>query len=490
MMGDLRSKLALAAPLALAAALGCGARSGLDCFGERCALGEAGSGGTSGTSLEPDDTIGNAGSGFGSAGAGAVVPPEVEPLPPSVPPPPPPTGSAEPGCNPFVGVFDGSIEVRTQADLERLEGCNVVNGDLLILGLVTDDLLELSQLRSVTGTLQLALSGSLEGLQGLDSVGNLWLEGLDTTTLSQLGNLTRIGDGSGQDGALVITGLQRARDLEGFGNLRVVSTIDILESASLTSIAGLSVPPQLQRILLSGLDSLTDITALAPLEEVDELSFSDLNLTNLVGLANLRVASNLSLANLPFLTDLSQLAALTVVGGLYVEDIGVTNLTGLEGLERIDNATIEFNPNLLDMEALSGLTSLDELTVYANPALQSLPELRVEELFSVNVNDNAALQVGPRFPLATRIEFVNVSLNPALRSVLGFSALRLASDIVITNNLVLNEVNLGELQSARDLVVLCNPALPEAWLDPLRGVANEVTSGGNLGSTIPCDPSL
>ena len=223
--------------LGLSVLFACGSRSDLDCLGERCALGQ---GGTD-PGLEPDETSGNAGGVAAVGGRGSNPPPEAEPPPPGGGTPDETPSSAELPCA-FDGIFDASMLVETAADLALLEGCSEVNGDLAILGLATDDLSELRQLRRVNGTFQLVMSGSLAGLERLESVHNLWLESLDTQSLEPLANLLQIGTGSEDDGVLVISGLVQARNLIGLDNLQAVSDIFIVDSSSLQSLVGLAIP--------------------------------------------------------------------------------------------------------------------------------------------------------------------------------------------------------------------------------------------------------
>lgn len=487
-MGALRSRLAQGLPPMLAGlAVACGARSGLDCLGESCQLAPGGAPGIGPGGSEPSSWApGVGGGGFGAGGAGTAPGPSEQP-PPSLGPDEPTVSNPEPSCA-LDGRFDGSIRVRNQRDLQRLEGCTEVTGNLHILSLITDDLRELNRLRQVGGTLQLRMSGSLEGLENLEAVGDLLLESLDAPTLAPLSNLRQIGTGDGDDGSLVIQGFERARDLAGLGGVQRVRSIEVMDAGALASLSGLALPARgVSRVYVANSPQLIDLTALSPLEELDELSLVQLNITSLAGLDNLRVASSLSLIEIPALADLRQLANLRVVGGLFLDRVGLQNLAGLEGLEHVDNLTLQNNPALVELDALAGLSSLDDLMVTENSALLRLPELEMEELFRVFVVGNASLEAGPSFPRASRIQLLTITGNAALTSLEGFDALRIAGEIEVASNAALTRLALNPLLNAGSLRIRCNDALPEPSLEPLRSQANEVAIYGNLGSNRVCE---
>jgi hypothetical protein len=486
-MGVFHSKLAQGLPLLLAGFVAaCGARSGLDCFGESCQR-ELEGASEDQTGVDPDSEPGSGGRGPAAGGQGSVAPPPGEPSPPTVgPDDPPPVSISEPTCF-FDSRFGPSIVVQTPADLELLEGCREVEGDLLIQGLFTDDLRELRELRRVGGSLQLLMSGSLEGLENLEAVGNLLLESLDAPTLAPLRNLRQIGTNLIDDGALLISNLLRVRDLAGLGGIESVRDVLIDNAGTLTSLAGLELPAKLGQVQLSNSPVLLDLSALSSVQEVDWLVLIGMNNSSLSGLENLRVAGDVTLIDLPELTDLRPLASLRVIGSLTLSTLELTDLAGLEGLARADLISIGDIPSLVEVDALQALVSLNALVINQNPALLRLPEFRVDVVDSVYVGENERLEVGPRFPLATRIEELRVFANPALVSLGGFSGLQLAGNIDIRDNAALSELDLGQLQALEFLQISCNAALPESTLEPLRSLGENVTIYGNLGSATPCE---
>jgi hypothetical protein len=482
-MGVFHSKLAQGLPLALAAlVVACGARSGLECLGESCRP-ELGGASGNGTGVAPGSGPSSGGDGPAAGGAGSTAPPEDEPSPPSVgPAEPPPVSSGEPSC-----FFGPAIVIQTPADLQLLEGCREVEGDLLIQGLFTDDLRELRDLRRVSGTLQLVMSGSLAGLENLEEVGNLLLESLDTPTLGPLRNLRRIGTDLVNDGSLAISNLVQARDLTGLGNIESVRDVLIHNAGSLRSLRGLALPAKLGQVQVSNSPALLDLSALSPIQEVEGLALLELNNSSLSGLDNLAVAGDLTLIGLPNLTDLRSLTSLRVVRSLSLAKLGLTDLAGLEGLTRADSVSLADMPSLAEADALESLVRLTNLVVEQCPALLRLPEFRARGLVGVHIGENERLEVGPGFPLTTRIERLSVFGNPALTTLAGFSGLQLAGSIDIRNNAALSELDLSQLGALQYLQISCNTALPEAALEPLRSLGDDVTIYGNLGSPTPCE---
>jgi hypothetical protein len=465
-----------ALPLLLVSSLavGCGSRSGLDCFGDTCQVGGS--------------------SSVGVAGGGGATGEDEDPPPVIIPPREPPgSGSPSPSRCGASSTFVGSVEVNAQSDLERLAGCVVVDGDLQI-NLFGDDLSALSELESVTGTLGLSLSGSLEGLENLDQVGNLSLVQLDVPSLRPLADLRTIGDTGrrGGRGDLTIQGLQRQRDLDGLGGIESVRRIMIAEAGSLESLDGLAVPAEVNSISVSGSPAIVDISALTPLQVVDgDLSLAYLGITTLTGLHNLEQASNVRLSNLPALSHIRALQNLPEVQTMEVQEVAVRQLDGLETLRSATNIIIISNPNLTNIGALASLERLSQLLISDNPQLRNVPNVpAVDRLQRVEIERNPLLPFIPLFPGVTEIEFLSVIDNASLLSLRGFSGLQRARSIDIRQNPTLEEVPLEALTSARELTISCNAALLESSIEPLRAVSDSASFSGNLGSSAPCDTTL
>lgn len=464
-----------ALPLLLASLLaaGCGSRSGLRCVGDLCQLGGTASVGVAG--------------GGGAGGDGEIPPVSIPPSEdPSELPSEQPSASR---CGPS-STFVGSAVVNRRSELEGLADCRTVDGDLTI-NLFGEDIGELRELRTVTGTLLLSLSGSLEGLERLEHVGSLVLEQLDVPTLEPLANLRTIARAPRGAGELRIQGLRRQRDLQGLGGLQEVREIVIAEAGSLESLDGLGVPGHLDLIAVSNSPAIVDISALTALISVDDLVLQGLGITNLTGLHNLAEATSIALRDLPALSHIRALQNVTRLRSLELRAVALAKLDGLEGLRSLNDLVVQSNPDLRHMNALSSLERLSHVLVTDNPLLQALPGIeRVDELQVVNIERNPALALGPYFLGVTEIQFLSFIDNPSLLYIEGFAGLQRARSIEVRQNPSLETINLQALASTSDLTITCNPSLPESSLEPLRAVSGVATFAGNLGSVIGCTDPL
>jgi hypothetical protein len=467
-------------------ALGCGARSGVECLGDTCAAlegiggaggvtasaGRGGSGGTGGASNPPPLAS------QGGRNSEIPVPDDTPIVRPGRDPIEPVPGS--PACA-NGGTFNGSVFVSDKAELERYEGCREIEGDLTIRGTDFDDLRPLASLRRVGGALILNTLGTLRGLGALESVDSLVIEQFGGDTLAPLGRLARI------RAQLSISGAAQISTLRGLGALESVARIELLGNPALQSLSGLKVPTSLEAFRAIDVPQLTDLTALAPLQVIGTLEVQNTAVTDLSGLQNLREASSLALVDDVALASLSQLVSLDTVRVLFLENLGLVNANGLEHLRVLEDVIIQSNRNLVDVDALGSVQDLVELSVISNPALARLPQFpNVQLLQKLHIRDNSLLATGPAFPSATSAEFVIVAENPSLTQLNGFPSLLTARSIDITDNAALGSVAFSQLTSARTVRILCNAALDEASLEPLRSVASQAIISGNLGSPTAC----
>ena len=461
----------LVAPLALS----CGSRSGLVCRDADCDPPAASDGGSGGS------PVGAGGSPVAAGGSGIIGEP-ARPDPPDVEDDPVAVTSAR--CRDD-GRYDGSLTIRTSADLARLQGCSVVDGSLSIVDLATDDLSEAASLTTVTGKLRLGFLGTLDGLEGLSSVGTLELIGLDVPTLGPLRGLSEV-----TTGRLTISQLRGVADLRGLGGVAQWSEIAIDDAGSLESLAGLSVQRQLRQLAITNSPGLASLVAFADLGRVDRLVLSNLTITSLEGFAGLTQVERLTLDTLPSLTDLTPLTNLESVGDLVLNSTGVLNLSGLERLRQADLVVLQSNPNLLEIDALASVQQMTQLTVAYNATLPRLPAfsaLASRRMQVIAVENNPALASGPAFDIES-VEYLSFSSNAVLGAIDGFPLLERATTVNIVSNPSLTSVDLSSLEAIEALVVHCNTSLPEASVEPLRSLTtNAADISGNLGSPLPCE---
>lgn len=472
--------------LALLAA-GCGARSGLDCFGERCAL--TGTLGSPDAGLGADGAIGR--DGIGNAPPVVIPPRDVGVEPPEVPPDVP-VDQPSTGCD-RDGRFRGSLVILSPEQLRQLEGCREVDGDLIISGLNVDDLSELGQLRRVGGTLELSsLTLALSGLENLQSVNNLTLESLNVPSLAPLASLRQIGSNPLDEdaGRLAIARVDGPLDLNGLGSIGSLRSLDIDRIGTIRSLSGLLVPAAMTSVKIASSPGLTDIVGLDQLIEVEVLQLSGLGIRSVLGLQNMARAGSVAIIDMLNLIDLTFLGP-TSVDVFVLENTAVENLDALALLRSVENVVISRNPSLTDLDGLSQLEALTELSVLDNANLVVLPDLAsVGVMEQLILRRNPLLASGPGFPSLVEVGLLEVSDNPALTEVVGFTALSAARRIHIRRNASLTNVDLSQLSAARTLNISCNPVLPESSVEGLAGVSGSAVISGNQGSATPCAEPL
>jgi hypothetical protein len=477
-----------------ALSLACGARSGLECFGESCARPGDGEGGQ--PAFEPDDgddepTLRPPSGAGGSSGIGGQPirpsPPDDEPFPEQFPSETPIDRPLSSFC-PAGGTLNRSIEVSDGATLEALRGCSVIDGRLTITGTSLSDLAPLSRLRIVTRALRIAsYAGTLDGLQGLQSVGTLTIENSSIPTLLPLQNLQQIVGDAASGGALELNQNGGLFDLAGLGSLQVVAAITISGNPSLVTLAGLSVPAEFESLSILDNPQLIDLTGLENLQLAKTIGIENSTaLSNLAALSNLQAAASLALVNLPAVTTLE--LPIGSIDVFYLENVGVTNLSGLTGLRVMQSAIIQNNPSLIDVDRLGSLEALQELSVINNSSLVRLPDFAgIFSVEQVYVRNNPVLAVGPSYPLVAEAGTILISENPSLTQLTGFRVLQRVRELDISRNPSLVELDLGTLGSARNMRIICNTALPESSLEALMlNVEGTVDIWGNQGSPTLC----
>jgi hypothetical protein len=478
--------------LLAALSLACGARSGIECFGESCSR-SADDDEQQG--LAPDDEDEDDEPGlrppFDTGGSGGQPgrprPSDDEPFPEQIPTETPIDMPSSSFC-PTGGTFNGSVDVSDTATLEALRGCTAIDGDLVIFGGNISDLEPLSQLRLVDGELRFtSYLGSLTGLEALESVDALTIQNSNMSTLEPLRGLRRI-DVSRRAGSgkLLLTNNPGLTSLDGLGSIQELASVDISENVGLATLAGLNVPAQLTTISIRSNPLLTDVVGLANLQLVETIEIEDSpSLPSLGALSNLQAADSLVLVNNPNLADLN--VPLGSIRVLYLESVGLTTLNGLSSLARVDSAVIQNNPNLLEIDRLGAVETLTELSVINNPSLIQMPEFAGSVLDQLHVRSNLSLAVGPAYPRVLEAGTILIAENPSLANLTGFATLESVRSLDISRNRSLVGLSLQGLLNARSLRIICNEQLLESSLQSELGdVAGAVDVWGNQGSPAPC----
>jgi hypothetical protein len=401
-------------------------------------------------------------------------------------------------------LVEGNVFVANQQDLEDLEGCEEIRGDLTIQMFADANLTPLHALSVVDGGFKLgespinalsdeqradseivnetvllegALRGTwlatLEGLESLERAGALALMDTAVRDLLPLSQLRGIGgasvspDSIFQSNELVIQGNPLLRDLTGLERVRGVTELQIGFNGALESLAGLTLGPELTLLSVFEEPALTDIDAVSTVRAVGALALNTVGVTHLDALSGLQVVEReISIANNPDLVDVT----------------GLGNVQQAEFLELLNNATLERLPSFRsyfvppDIIFIADNPELEELTF---DFFQSSTDafLVGEELISIStggmtIRNNAALRrvaipAAPNESLGvSSMQVVAFERNPSLAEI-DFGGLSRADLLTILQNPALGRVNLGDLARVDTLQITDNPALDTSVFDPV-----------------------
>ena len=361
--------------------------------------------------------------------------------------------------------IDGPIVVESQEQLNELAGCKTINGDLTVFEFPEADLRPLRALTRVEGTLSFNLRpdtpyepervwlDSLEGLEGLERVGSLKLWSIAAPSLAPLAGLRWV------ETEISLLHCPQLSDLEGLENVSVLSDwrvrtqIVVSDCPQLRDITALHLPYDVGLLLVAG----------TPVERLDASSLTSLAQLTLSGTS---------------LTDLSPFAHLGIVDDdLFIAENNALENATMDGLSYVGRLYVGLNPRLnrLSLESLMRFVSFE---VDSNEALVSLPNFAHLEPdpypFSFGIERNSALQ-RIELPSAYRkAKDVFLSGNAQLREI-AFSGVQTADNIVVTDNPMLSNVDLGALSTANSLEIQRNQRLPPSAFDGVRTFESVIT---------------
>jgi hypothetical protein len=215
-------------------------------------------------------------------------------------------------------VLRDSVEIRDQAGLDRLSGCERLVGALTLYAFEGMDETPLRSLRGVDGSVSVegdsgfSVADPLAGFRSLEEVGalkvsgipRLSLEGLESATVSgglQLSGVAQLiapagAPHLGRDVWLEIDASPELRDLQAF--------------AGVTALRAL-------RLYQTGIENLDALSSMVELSMLD--LYDNARLQQIDGLAGVQRVTQARISENPALTSLAGLAALRQVGGLQVE---------------------------------------------------------------------------------------------------------------------------------------------------------------------------
>jgi len=290
----------------------------------------------------------------------------------------------------------------------------------------------------VWSSVELRTPAQVDALAGCERVaGDLSLLGLVSTPTTALSSLKAV------DGVLSVLGIATEVALDGF--------------VSLEQVGGLV----LQRLDHPHLSALGRLRTIGPTDPTDprrgklEISLCS-ELFSLAGLDSLESLDSLVLRDNATLTRLS----------------GMTRLRELRSLDAENNALLN----------LDGIAPVRELRLVSSQVTRLRELGEVPQLRRLVLGENAALStlLGGRLP--AEMDEIVLRHNDRLEDLAGLEQLASVGVLSITDNPLLEQVGLPQLQRADRLCVWGNGSLSEVALAPLRAVAGAQPVAGESAS--------
>jgi hypothetical protein len=399
-------------------------------------------------------------------------------------------------------VVEDDVLVSQQDELDALAGCEEFRGNLIVRAFAGADLTPLAALRRVEGELALgvpqtwdSIAGflvsdrldpqvdliragwvpSLEGVQALEHAGSLYLRGLPDADLTAFESLTSVGSADSWLG-VILQQNQHLRDLTGLERLSGLPELVVTLSPELVSLNGLDATG-LRFVSLYASPALTDLSALAPVRNLDNLILYEIGVRDLSAFAGLESSENLSVFNNPALVDASGLGALQ-----RADTINVIGNAALEVLPSFVSFMLQ--PSTLAIRDNPELESV-ELDFSNAPTrrydIQGFPEQGGDEYVGyelgvdvLDIRNNAQLQSVSVPAGLTKAHLVLVSDNPSLTSI-DLGSLTELGQLSIDDNPGLAQVDTGDLARVSFLQLTDNPLLSPAVFDDVQTFAREIS---------------
>lgn len=391
-------------------------------------------------------------------------------------------------------VLEGEIIVRNQEELNALEGCEVIDGDLYVLPFEGAHLRTLHALTEVTGVLGIgdmsnaipspesleqfvefasqqelneAWLSSLEGLEALESAGRLTLNGLTSEDVRPLLNLRTLTDGS-----ISIWSARNLKSFDGLQNLVGVESLEVSGVFALESFDGLTLPEYMLSLRIEN----ADLRHLKPLgvKGVQSLHLFSNQLQHLDAFASLTLADNISLISNRKLESLMGLRNVEQMSSLVVEyNIAITEVPNFEKVTWVQTVRFVVSPLLAKLPTFSGLVH-SRLQGEGSQAMENslLTRPDVIQVYGMDALTSFTMPAG-----WTSASLVRIDLNSNLRQI-EFTGQNYIEYLSISSNPLLENVSTGALDKVNVLNLAANPLLPATSFDAVRRLDTTSDAGG------------
>lgn len=393
--------------------------------------------------------------------------------------------------------IEGDVIVGSQAEVDALEGCEVIEGSLHVEAFEAADLRPLHALTTVRETLDIGSTEfftpedweapgaaeaqalrehwltSLQGLESLQSVGSLRMTGYAGQDVDPLSNLQHI-----TGGELMIQNSSELEHLEGLRNAKGIHNLYVTGCRSLYDINPLALPEQMTDLRL-------EFSGIAQLDEPD-----------------LQYVSGTVWLDHTELRNLDGLSNLTDVGALYLEaNFSLQNVDGLNGLTSAELMEFEHNVRLTHLPEFLNLYRLESFRAVYHPLLTTLPTFPALWNRSRGVYGEL-IEQDPRTAIILQPDLFDISGNALVTAVtvpagwfnggaviiednpvltrIDFTEQSSIEYLSIQNNAALGAVGLGLLDTVSRLDVIDNPNLSVSVFEPVRTF--ETNTSGNAAA--------
>ncbi|NJB82480.1 FISUMP domain-containing protein [Wenyingzhuangia aestuarii] len=360
-------------------------------------------------------------------------------------------------------VYNGSLSLTTQAQIEQYSDITEITGNLNISGSAINDLSPLSKLTTVGGSVAIQSTSitNLNGLENLLEINGAYLNVYNNTSLENISSLTKITT----LGSLYIQTNNKLTSLEGLNNLQTITTTDglyISNNSILSDISALENITEINsKFYVVNNTLLKDFCPFTSLFNAQTFSNytvygngydpnqsqiqnsttcekptvynGNLNLSTQTQVDQYRditeITGNLTITG-SAINDLSPLSNLIKIGG-YI-DINSTFLTNLEGLQNIQNIGLHLyirnNASIKNISSLKNITTIGYLYIFNNDSLSSLEGLNniktITTTSGLVITLNDALTDLSALSNVTSINHnFEITFNPLLKDFCSFTTL-------------------------------------------------------------------
>ncbi|NOT36930.1 MAG: hypothetical protein HOP11_06100 [Saprospiraceae bacterium] len=254
---------------------------------------------------------------------------------------------------------------------------------------------------------------------------------------------------------------------------RIMGDIEI-QGDGIENLDGLSVIDTVDRgLTIKACKDLYNIYGLKNLVIVQDFIIRNCPLIeDLMGLQSFQTASNslglyeLELKNLVGLNRVKYIRQFAIVDCKKLQNIG-----GIDSLKNISTLSVSGNPILQNLEGLRKDVEISQFYLEGNANLNSLTTLDLEELYSLDVRNNAELTDLSGLSNLKKIWFLNIVRNDKLLNLNSFVNLR-----TINNHLrIVENSNLSNISGLKNfdsktpdsIMILKNPSLGTCHIESI-----------------------